>query len=111
MVEVVMAEAEADGDGLEPTMFRFIRSLYLRLLSYGTLHTVGMSEEQEAAMLEQHHAAMEADTRLLMTFVERGQVEAAEAWRAKIHAAEGVDHEMLDEAIDYALTTSTSERE
>lgn len=55
-------------------------------------------------MLEAHTAALEHDTRVVMELVSRGQTETAEAFRARIHDAEGVDHEMLDEAIGFALS-------
>ncbi len=98
-----MADAVEGEDGLEPTVWRFVRSLYLRLLSFGTLHPKSMSPEQEATMLDAHTAAMEHDTQLIMELIRRGTVEASEAWRARLHEAEGVDHEMLDEAIGFAL--------
>lgn len=93
---------EPKDDGIEATAWRWLRELYLRLLCPATVHPGSMTEPQRNLLLDSHHAAMEADLRVVLTIVERGQVEALGRWRERIHLAEGTDHEMLDEALDFA---------
>lgn len=95
--------AETKGDGIEATLWRFLRDVYLRCLTFGTIHPAKvMSEAEQNACLDPHWRQMEADLAALMTVVGRGRADAVEAMRAKLHMAEGVDHEMLDEAISWA---------
>lgn len=89
-------------DGLEATVWRWLRELYLRLLCTA-VRPESMTIAEQNLLLDPHHRAMEADLRVVMMFVERGQSEAIGAWRSRIHRTEGTDHEMLDEALDYAM--------
>lgn len=91
-------------DGVEATAWRFLRDLYSRLLcGKAGVHPGGMTEPERALLLEPHHRDMEADLSVVMSLVGKAQSDVASRWREQIHRAEGIDHEMIDEAIDYAL--------
>lgn len=91
-------------DGLDETAWRWLRSLYLRLLCPPGVSPDAMTVAEQNLLLDTHHRAMEADMGVVRTLVQRGQGEALGGWREKIHRMEGVDHEMLDESLHYAMT-------
>jgi hypothetical protein len=96
------------GDGIEATLWRFLRELYLRTLTFGTLHpSKVMSEAEKNAALDPHVRQMEADLQVLLAVVERGQAEREQSMRQRLHQAEGIDHEMLDEALAWAAEHAT----
>lgn len=99
-----MADEAPKDDGIEATGWRWLRELYLRLLCPDNVHPGSMTEPQRNLLLDRHHEAMEADLRILLTLVERGQYEALGRWRERIHRTEGTDHEMLDEALAFAMS-------
>lgn len=99
-----MAMGDRERSELESTAWRFLRDLYLRLLSEGTLHPGQvMPVEQQNAVLETHFHQMESDVATIMAIVAQGQGEVSALMRQRLHRAEGLDHEMVDEAIDFAL--------
>jgi hypothetical protein len=87
---------------LEATAWRWLRDLYLRLLVRDPLLRARMSEDERNLLLDEHHADMERDLQISMELAGRGKIEGLEGWREIIHLAEGTDHEMLDEALDFA---------
>jgi hypothetical protein len=94
---------EPAGDGVEATAWRFLRDVYLRVIGLCTIHPGQvMSIEEQNAALDRHLSSLQVDHAVLMTIVARCRDEGAEDIRARIHSAEGVDHEMLDEAIDWS---------
>lgn len=97
-----MATDEPIGDGVEATTWRWLRGLYLRLLCPDTVHPDRMTEPERNLFLDPHYRAMEEDLRVVLTLVAQGTSEALGAWRERIHRTEGTDHEMLDEALDFA---------
>lgn len=94
---------DQDTDGLEATTWRWIRGVYLRLLCPSHVELATMTEAERNLLLDPHLRAMEEDMRVVLTMIERGKTEALGAWRERIHRAEGTDHEMLDEALDFAM--------
>lgn len=98
-----MSAEHGKGDGIEPTLWRFLRETYLRCLTFGTLHpSKVMSEAEQNLVLDPHLRQMEADLKVLLSVIDRSRAEYQEDIRAKLHKAEGVDHEMLDEALAWA---------
>jgi len=93
-----------DADGLDATAWRWLRGLYLRLLCPSVVSLEAMTEPERNLLLEPHHRAMEEDLRVVMTMVDRGKYEALGEWRERIHRTEGTDHEMLDQALDFAMS-------
>jgi len=101
-----MIVATDNDDGIEETAWRWLRELYLRLLCPAGVNPAGMTEPERNLLLDKHHRAMEADLQMVKLLVERGQATAIEGWRERIHKIEGVDNEMLDEALHYAQNTT-----
>lgn len=92
----------ATPDSMDATAWRFLRDVYLRVIGLCTIHPGQvMSIEEQNAALDRHLSVMQVDHAVLMTLIARGRDEATEDMRARMHAAEGVDHEMLDEAIEW----------
>ena len=94
---------DEDSDGLEATTWRWLRGVYLRLLCPSQVDLAAMTEAECNLLLDPHLRAMEDDMRVVLTLIDRGKSEALGSWRERIHRAEGTDHEMLDEALDYAM--------
>lgn len=61
-----------------------------------------MSDADRAMALDAWAEALEADTEQLMEIMRVAQEAALQQMHYRLHRAEGVDHEMLDEAIEYA---------
>lgn len=100
--KVTVSDEAQDHDGVEATAWRWLRELYLRLLCPANVHPGSMTEGERNLLLDKHHRAMEDDLRVVLVLVEQGKSEALGAWRERIHSTEGTDHEMLDEALDFA---------
>lgn len=84
---------------------KLLRAAYLRALLHGTSRAPEtMTQEEQDAALAPLTAHMEHDERTLAAVIEQAQAHALSRMRRVLHAAPGVDHEMLDQAIDYATT-------
>lgn len=77
----------------------------LRALLRGTGRTSEtMDADERASALEPLRAALDHDERLLNALVSQAASDAVSLLRRQLHAAPGVDHEMLDQAIDFATS-------
>lgn len=93
-----------DAEGLDATVWRWLRGVYLRLLCPSVVSLEAMTEPERSLLLESHHRDMEADLRVVMAMIERGKFAALGEWRERIHRTEGTDHEMLDQALEFAMS-------
>lgn len=84
---------------VEDTARVWLESLYLRLLAPDH---ASWTDEERRGLVARNQAAIEHDMGTLRELVTQGQVEVETQWRARLHAAEGLDHEMIDEAIEFA---------
>ena len=101
---------DTDESGVDETLWRFLRGVYVRLISGQTLHPgKAMTLAEENMVLDPHLAGLEHDHALLLEILGRARSTGIEAMRARLHAAEGVDHDMLDEAMAYALSPPVDE--
>ena len=98
----MIGDDEAPKDGVDATLWRWLREHYLRLKLPDSVDPETMDEAMRTRFLEKHTDAMAADHRALMVIVHHAQAEALSILRENLHAAEGVDHEMLDEAFEFA---------
>lgn len=80
----------------EDTARRWLDSLYLRLLAPDH---ADWSDEERRGFLMRNETAIERDAEVLHELIAQGQAEVEQRWRAQLHRAEGLDHEMIDEAI------------
>ncbi len=104
------AEEKPDPSSAEATVWRFLRAQYLGILWRGTPFTIeGTTEEHQNAVLEPYWRTIESDHETIMELVQLGVSQAATQWRTRLHAAPGVDSEMLDEALHYGLQPSESD--
>jgi len=77
----------------------------LRALMRGTGRDHGtMEPDERAAALEPLRGALEHDERVLRVLVQQAAGDAISRMRAQLHGAPGVDHEMLDQAIEFATS-------
>lgn len=87
----------------EATLYRITRHIYLRVLSRvgGRDLFSARAEEQELA-LERFHGDLERDVEVLATVMDEAKAAGITAVHRRMHVAEGTDHEMVDQAIEYA---------
>lgn len=87
---------------LEETVSRLVARSYLRVLlgvGWPGRPLEDLSASERAELLAPWSDAMSVDVRAILTVVSRGQALALGRLRESLHAAPGIDHEMLDEAI------------
>ena len=89
-------------DEVEATVYRVLRATFVKVLVH-PLRAAVMTENQKTELVEQHRIAFDEAFRALCLCMEQGRTVAVEHYRARLHTAEGVDHEMVDEAAEFAL--------
>lgn len=90
-------------DDYEATVWRILRATYLRLIGDLTgrdLFVLSHPEQEQA--LDRWHAAMELDVKRLAETLAQARADGIARTHRRLHASDGVDHEMLDEAVEYA---------
>lgn len=87
----------------EATLWRIVRHIYLRAVSRlgGRDLFASRTEEQELA-LERFHADIERDVDVLAAVMDEARAAGITAVHRRMHIAEGTDHEMVDQAIEFA---------
>jgi len=89
------------------TIRTILEASALRALLHGTSREPAtMTADERVAALAPLREGIAHDERALETLISRAQAEAMSRMRTVLHGAPGVDHEMLDQAIEHA----TSER-
>lgn len=86
---------------VDETARRWVERLHLRLAAPGS---EGWTDDDRARFIAQREDAIAADTVTLCELLAQHTAQTESRWRTRIHDAEGVDHEMLDESLDFALT-------
>lgn len=81
----------------EATLWRVVRAIHLRVLE----SVAGKATDREA-VLERYHVEMESDVAVLNACLAESFRAGVQAVHTRLHGAEGVDHEMLDQTIEYA---------
>ena len=84
---------------VERTARAWLESLYLRLAAPDH---ASWSDDERAGFIARSEEALTQDMDTLRELIAQGQAEVEERWRSRLHHAEGLDHEMVDEAIEYA---------
>lgn len=89
----------------ESTIWRIVRTVYLRLIGHhtGTDLLARPTAEQEQA-LDRWHLKMEQDCSVLAEVMDRARDAGITAAHVRMHVLEGVDHELVDEALGAART-------
>lgn len=97
-----MSRARAEEQAVE-TARRIVEATYLRVLcKLGHRDPARLTEGERADLLEPWQAAVEHDVRLHREVIRQAQIGTADGIHAALHAAPGIDHEMLDQAVEYA---------
>lgn len=100
-----MKSRDDNDTGDEATIWRVLRAGHLRAMLHGTGKRPDMLSAAEVnAVLEPLDAAIEHDLQNILVVVRHARADTATRLRRLLHDAPGVDHEMLDEAIDYATS-------
>lgn len=92
-------------DRLAGTVWRILRRSYLRTLGHEP-----SDAETENLYLEPHWRAMEYDHAAIMEVVRKGFHSGVSHVHTTLHQRPGVDHEMLDEAVEYATLAKLREK-
>jgi hypothetical protein len=96
---------ELPHDGIESTIWSILRQTYLALILDGTgVGPSSMSEPEQNLVLDPHLARLEHDVKMLAQVVAHAATEALGRFQEHLHSAPGLDHEMVDEAVAYAVT-------
>ena len=95
----------SEREAREATVWRLLRQTYLRLIGHytGTDLLRARNEDQNLA-LDRWHRSMEADLALLSEALRAARSSGIAEVHRRLHSAENTDHEMLDQAIEYADT-------
>ena len=97
-----MDRAEAEGQALATTR-QILEAAYLRVLcKLAHRQPESLTQEDREAFLDPWQSAITHDQRLLQEVVRQAQVGAVDGIHGSLHAAPGIDHEMLDQAVAYA---------
>lgn len=98
-------EAMDHSNEIDSALWRILRASYLRLLCYGsTRPPEAMDESEQNAALDAHFHAMEADMAAVRAVIDHAVSLAVTDVHTQLHSAPGLDHEMIDEAVQYALS-------
>lgn len=91
-------------DDIKNAVRAVLRSGYLRAVLHGTgKFAAQLSPETKDEILRAHRASIESDAKAIDTLLRHVEERTQSKLRAALHAAPGVDHEMLDQAIEYGL--------
>jgi len=86
----------------EGPLWQILRGAYLRGI-LGPDRAARASEAEQNAALDAYFRDMETDLAQIMIVVSQAQSDQLEVVRAGLHNAPGVDHEMIDQSLAYAL--------
>ena len=92
-------------DQIDATIWRILRASYLRLLSHGGRP---LTEAEGNAALDPHWAAMEEDMAALRAVVEHAVGCSLDRVQEQLHSAPALDHEMVDESVEWAMSGDVS---
>lgn len=92
-------------------LWRVLRDAYLRAILGPGKAASGMSPEQTNTMLDGFHRDMDMDVRRLMVVVHKAREDILEGIVAGLHSAPGVDHEMIDQSVRFALSYNSENPE
>lgn len=95
----------AGSDEIDAAIWKVLRASYLRLLCYGSSRPVGaMTDAEQNAALDAHFAALDIDMAAIRAVLDHHVSSTFGAMRSRLHAAPGLDHAMVDEAVSFALS-------
>jgi hypothetical protein len=86
-------------EGIEATIWRILRDVWIRALGGDPMT---MTDPEANSLVDPYTSQMLEHQRVLMHVVTQARRQGLEQMHAKLHAGEGVDHEMLDEAVAFA---------
>lgn len=84
----------------ETAVWQVLRNTYLRLLSGGKHN--GLDTAEQNLLLDPKLRELEHDFVMLMEIVQQGQSAGISHVHTLLHNQEGMDNEMLDQAVEYA---------
>ena len=85
------------------TVRRIVEASYLRILCrFSNRQPARLSQAERLELLEPHEGALEHDLGLLREVVRQAWVGGVQGVHAQLHNTDGVDHEMLDQAIEFS---------
>lgn len=101
MAEDQRSEDLTPGEALESTLWQLVRDMYLRCLMHPR-DPQAVPVSVQNAILESHFPAMEHDVKRLCAVVSAERSRTIGDLHVRLHSAEGLDHEMVDQAVEYA---------
>jgi hypothetical protein len=97
--------------GVESYCWRVLVQSYVRVLARQQGRDwLTIPDREIHAMLEPYHRDLDRDVRALGVAIEQARSEGMSRMQSAIHHAPGLDHEMVDEAIHYALKRTDKPR-
>lgn len=84
---------------ISATVWRLLRSMWVRALGGDPL---SMTDAEANALIDPHTERMLEHQRVLMHTIDHARAQGLEAMHRKLHQSEGIDHEMLDQAVAWA---------
>lgn len=108
----------ADEEQLSPAerrdaaIWRILRAAYLRVVcSYVQREPASLTVEEANGFLDPWFAALEHDRRLLAEVVESARIDGIDVVHGAVHAMPRIEHDVLDEAVEWARETGKPERD
>lgn len=98
-----MTEPGTPRTAREATLWRIVRVVYLRLIGHHTgVDLLARSAAEQEQALERWHLKMEQDCSVLAEVMDAARSAGIAAAHTRMHVLEGVDHELVDEALQSA---------
>ena len=92
--------SQSNIDSITETAEQVLRRAVLRAVAGDTLH--GMEDHERDAAMEPYEQTVQDAMVMLRECIAQAAMEGANSVHRSLHAQPGVDHEMLDEAVEYA---------
>lgn len=83
----------------EATIWRVLREVWIRAQGGDPLT---LSDAEASGLIDPFTEHMLRHQKILTHVVEQARTQGLEQMHARLHASEGIDHEMLDEAVTFA---------
>lgn len=96
----------------EATIWRVLRATYTRVACrFSGLDPARLSQDEQDALLEHWHSAMQHDLRVLMSVAEHAYNDGVQRVHGLLHGTENTDNEMLDQAVECAIAEEREREE
>lgn len=99
-------------DGVEAFAWRILVDAYARILAKQTgQHWLALDRNELIALLTPYHDDLRRDAKALGAAIAQARTEGVQALHAALHRAEGLDHEMVDQAVAYAYSATKARKD